>query len=107
MQYFGNDDEAECWQECKQKSAGADRCDRNCGEETFGNNAIDQRAGGNLQRETGDRADGKDETDVELRPGDRRQIGRNERSPAGLNIGDEKGKPVETAEAASRGHGST
>src|SRR4249919_2738693 len=53
-----------------------------------------------------DRPDRQNETDVELRPRHRCQIGGNERPPPRLNIGDEKRKPIETAKAALRRHGS-
>src|SRR6185369_5930538 len=46
------------------------------------------------------------ETNVELRPRHRCQIGGNERSPPRLNVGDEKRKPIETPKTTLRRHGS-
>jgi hypothetical protein len=56
---------------------------------------------GNLQDEAGHGSDRKDEADIELEPTDRCQIGGCEGAPAGLNVGHEKGEPVETAQACA------
>src|SRR5512139_103974 len=65
---------------------------------------IHQRSGGDLQCQTRDRPDRQNETDVELGPCDRCQIGSNEGAPRRLNISDEKCKAIETVKAAPRRH---
>jgi len=55
-----------------------------------------------LARERHEPARGQDQPDVELRPSMRGQIDRNERTEAGLDVGEEKGEPVEAARACAR-----
>ena len=73
-----------------------------CREQAFGGDVIDQRADGNLQRHGGERPDCQDQPNVQLRPILRRQIGGDKRSPSGLDVGEEKCKPVEPALAPTR-----
>jgi hypothetical protein len=47
-------------------------------------------------------AGGQNKADVELGPGVRGQIDRDERTEAGLDVGEEKGEPVKPARARAR-----
>src|SRR5262249_36611668 len=64
---------------------------------------LDDPAAGNLAHKPGDAADGKHEADIDLGPLLRRQVDGQERSEAGLQVGNEEGEPVEPAPACSRG----
>jgi len=55
-----------------------------------------------LARERHEAARGQDQPDIELRPSVCGQIDRDERTEAGLDVGEKKGEPVETARACSR-----
>jgi hypothetical protein len=87
----------------QQESAAADCGHGYCREQAFGGDVIYQRADGNLQRHGGERPDRQDQSDVQLRPTLRRQIGGDKRSPSGLDVGEEECEPVEPALAPTRG----
>jgi hypothetical protein len=64
VQYFGSDHDAEDRPQCKQEGAGANRCHHKSSKQALCGNAIHQSAGGELQRQTRDRPDRQDETDI-------------------------------------------
>ena len=75
------------------------RCSR---EEPLARNRVHNRAHRDLQDEGCHGSDRKDEPNVELEPTDRCQIGGHKGTPAGLNVGHEKGEPVQTTQAFAR-----
>jgi hypothetical protein len=86
----------------KGKRAQANRRHRKDGNQPRGTHRIDQRPAGHLTSERHQSAGGQNKPDVELGPGVRRQIDRDERTEAGLDVGKEKGEPVKAARARAR-----
>jgi hypothetical protein len=86
----------------KGKRAQADRGHRKHANQARGTQRIDQRPAGHLTDERHQAAGCQNKTDVELRPGVRGQIDRDERPEAGLDVVEEKGEPVKAARACPR-----
>jgi hypothetical protein len=85
--------------------AGADREESDQDHEPRGASGVDKGAGRDLTGQGYKTADRKNQTDIALVPGLRRQIDGDERTEAGLNVGQEEGEPIKPAHAAARGRG--
>ena len=69
---------------------------------SFGAGGIDDGAARHLADQSDDAADRQHQSDLDLGPFLRRQIDRDERAEAGLDVGKEEDEPVETALALRR-----
>jgi len=86
----------------QRKRAHTDPDNRKSAEQSRGAHRINQRSARHLTGKRDQSAGSENKTDVELRPLVRGKVNRDERTKAGLDVGQKKGKPIEAAAAAGR-----
>jgi hypothetical protein len=99
MQSTSDNDHREDRPQCDGKRAHAHCHDCDAGGKACRADCVDQRPAGHLTGQRHQATCGQDQADVDLRPGMRRQVDRDERTKAGLNVGKKEAEPVESARA--------
>ena len=87
------------------KRYAADGRNRKARDQPFGFRSVDDRPARHLPEQPDDAGNREHEADLALRPFFRGQIDRDERTKAGLHVGQEEDEPVERAQAPRRGVG--
>jgi hypothetical protein len=102
MQHTRSHDDRKDRPDCKGKRAQTDGPDRKSAKQSGRAHGINQRPARHLARECNQSAGGQNEADIELRPMVRSQIDRDKWTKTGLDVGQEKSKPIKSARAGGR-----